>query len=196
MMTTQWLRQMQETGAGLLLAASIGVVAFGVPSVARAQPAVGSPAPDFTIATVSAADSTPKPVTLSSLRGRTVVLAFFPKARTSGCTAQMKAYRDQYPALFGGGDSVVVLGISTDNPRTLASWARELKTPVTFGADTTDAVGKLYAAKMPILPIHKRHLIVVGPDGRIAWEARPFRELAQPSYDSLAAAVRRARSTR
>lgn len=175
--------------ASLLLGAALAA------STAAAQPAVGAPAPDFTIATVTATDDAPKAVTLSSLRGSVVVLAFFPKARTSGCTAQMKAYRDQYGALFGTDSLVKVIGISTDNPRTLASWAKELGTPVTFGADTTDAIGKLYAAKMPILPIHKRHLIVVGKDGRIAWEARPFRELAQPSYDSLAAAVRRARSS-
>jgi peroxiredoxin len=106
----------------------------------------------------------------------------------------MKAYRDQYGALFGTDSLVKVIAISTDAPRTLASWAKELGTPVTFGADTTDDIGRRYAAKMPVLPIHKRHLIVVGKDGRIAWEARPFRELAQPSYDSLAAAVRRARS--
>lgn len=161
---------------------------------AAAQPAIGAPAPDFSIATVTAADATPRSVMLSQLKGSVVVLAFFPKARTSGCTAQMKAYRDQYGALFGTDSLVKVIAISTDNPRTLASWAKELGTPVTFGADTTDGVGKLYAAKMPILPIHKRHLIVVGKDGRIAWDARPFRELAQPSYDSLAAAVRRARS--
>jgi thioredoxin-dependent peroxiredoxin len=181
--------------SALSRAVPVAVLSCLASRVAVAQPAVGSMAPDFTIATVTAFNATPKAVTLSSLRGKTVVLAFFPKARTSGCTAQMKAYRDQYTALFGGGDSVLVLGISTDNPRTLASWAQELKTPVTFGADTTDAIGKLYAAKMPVLPIHKRHLIVVDPAGRIAWDARPFRELAQPSYDSLAAAVRRARAT-
>ncbi|MFN9214729.1 MAG: peroxiredoxin family protein [Gemmatimonadota bacterium] len=172
----------------------LGTLVAVAASPLAAQPRVGAPAPDFAIATVTAGDATPRTLTLSGLRGRIVVLAFFPKARTSGCTAQMKAYRDQYGALFGTDSLVQVIGISTDDPRTLAAWATELGTPVTFGADTTDAVGKLYAAKMPILPIHKRHLIVVGKDGRIAWEARPFRELSQPEYDSLAAAVRRARS--
>lgn len=157
---------------------------------------VGDVAPDFTIATVTMRDSTPKPVTLSALRGRPVVLAFFPKARTKGCTAQMQSYRDQYATLFGADDSVVVLAISTDDPRTLASWARELRTPVTFGADTTDDIGRRYSAKYPMIPVHRRHLVLVGKDGRIAWEARPFRELAQPAYDSLAAAVRRARAAR
>lgn len=175
-----------------LLAATALLSALARP--AATQPAVGTEAPDFTIATVTAADGTPKPVRLSSLRGRTVVLAFFPKARTSGCTAQMKAYRDQYATLFGSADSTVVLAISTDGPKTLASWARELKAPVTFGADTTDDVGRLYGAKFPVLPIHRRHVIVIDPAGIIRYEARPFRELAQPSYDSLAVWVRRARA--
>lgn len=167
-----------------------------VPMWVGAQtPTVGQPAPDFSIATVSADAPSPREVRLSSLRGKVVVLAFFPKARTSGCTAQMKAYRDQYATLFGSTDSVVVLAVSTDSPKTLASWSKELGGQVLYGADTTDAVGKLYGAKFPILPIHRRHLLVVGPDGKITYEARPFRELAQPAYDSLAAAVRRARGS-
>ncbi len=172
------------------------LLAMLVPMWLPAQPpAVGQPAPDFSIAAVSATSPTPREIRLSALRGKVVVLAFFPKARTSGCTAQMKAYRDQYATLFGSTDSVVVLAISTDSPKTLASWSKELGGEVLYGADTTDAVGKLYGAKFPILPIHRRHLLVVGPDGKISYEARPFRELAQPAYDSLAAAVRRARSS-
>ncbi len=68
--------------------------------------AVGSVAPDFTIEAANAAGVLAKPFKLSEHKGETVVLAFFPKARTSGCTTQMEAYRDQYKDLMNGGNKV------------------------------------------------------------------------------------------
>ena len=81
-------------------------------------------APDFTLPGATSAGVLAKPVQLSRLRGTTVVLAFFSKARTSGCTVQMKAYRDQYATLFGGGKDVTLLAISADadtHPRLLGA---------------------------------------------------------------------------
>ena len=85
---------------------------------AQAQPgagdlAVGAVAPDFTIEAVNATGVLAKPFKLSEHKGETVVLAFFPKARTTGCTVQMESYRDQYATLMNGGQKVTLVGIST-----------------------------------------------------------------------------------
>jgi len=162
--------------------------------VAAAGPKVGDMAPDFTLPAATKAGVTSKPVKLSALRGQTVVLAFFPKARTSGCTAQMESYRDQYETLFNGGKGVTVLGISTDDDTTLHAWAVEKNFPVTFVSDKSGAAGTPYAAMFDRVGIKfmRRVLFVVGPDGRIAHIMRPFRELSADSYVELAAAVKQA----
>jgi peroxiredoxin Q/BCP len=64
-----------------------GLIALVTPGALAAQdsgPKVGDLAPDFTLPAATQAGLRPKPITLSGLRGQTVVLAFFPKARTGG----------------------------------------------------------------------------------------------------------------
>ena len=135
------------------LAIAFALTATAAPLVAQQQPtaappaqaapqglAVGAMAPDFAIPGATRYGTLSDPVTLSSLRGQTVVLAFFPRARTRGCTVQMEAYRDRYAELYNGGRKVVVLAVSTDADTTLAAWARELETPVLFGSDSAQAV--------------------------------------------------------
>lgn len=156
------------------------------------QPQVGDLAPDFEVpgATKSGASG---PLKLSALRGRTVVLAFFPRARTSGCTVQMKAYRDRHAEITGGKD-VAIIGISTDADTTLAAWARELDTPVHFASDSAGAVGRAYGALREGARgrVDARHLYVIGPDGRVAHKMVPFNELSADSYTELATAIQRA----
>lgn len=156
------------------------------------QPTVGAMAPDFTLPGATSAGVLAKPVTLSELRGRTVVIAFYPKARTSGCTVQMKAYRDQYATLFGGGKDVTLLAISADADTTLASWAREEQFPFTMLSDLGGAVGKQYGVFNPKYSMDSRVLFVVSPDGRISYVASPFREVDPTSYTELGAAVSKA----
>lgn len=74
---------------------------------ARSPIAVGAPAPDFTLASTSGRN-----VTLSDLRGQTVLLAFFPLAFTSTCTAELCEMRDDYDRFAAEG--VVILPISVD----------------------------------------------------------------------------------
>ena len=98
-----------------------------VPAFAGAQTAlkVGDAAPDFTVTTVTAKGVDAKPFKLSEHKGETVVLAFFPKARTSGCTVQMESYRDKYADLFKGGKKVTLVGVSVDPDTALVSWAKD-----------------------------------------------------------------------
>ena len=99
----------------------------------------------------------------------------------------MEAYRDQYAKLFNGGRNVVVLAVSADADTALASWARDLETPVLFGSDVGNAIGRRYGAPRG----SSRNLFVIDPSGRIAKRMTPFNELAQTSYDELEAAVKK-----
>ncbi|MEO7999819.1 MAG: redoxin domain-containing protein [Gemmatimonadaceae bacterium] len=153
--------------------------------------AIGAVAPDFTVPTVTQAGLTAKPFKLSEHKGETVVLAFFPKARTQGCTVQMEAYRDQYATLMNGGQKVTLVGISVDPDSALTSWSKDAKFPFMFGSDMDRAVGQKYGASAGT-GYHKRILYVIGPDGKISYVAAPFKQLDAAAYTDLGAAIDKA----
>lgn len=157
-------------------------------------PRVGDLAPDFTLPAATLNGVSQTPVKLSDLRGQTVVIAFYPRARTRGCTVQMQNYRDQFATLFNNGTGVKVLAISTDPVDTIAAWARDEKFPMTFLSDREATVGQLYDVKYPAMNLLRRVLFVVGPDGRVTHVMRPFAELSQDSYAELGEAVAKARA--
>ena len=101
----------------------------------------------------------------------------------------MEAYRDQYAKLFNSGRNVVVLGVSVDPDTALASWARDLQTPLLFASDVGQTVGRKYGSVRG--GVDNRNLFVIDPSGRIAHRMIPFNELAQASYDELEAAVKK-----
>ena len=101
----------------------------------------------------------------------------------------MNAYRDQYAQLFKNGRNVVLIAISADPDTALASWARDSEFPFLFASDTGAAVGRRYGALASDAGMTNRNLFVVGPDGRIAYRAIPFREIDPTSYTELAAAI-------
>jgi len=101
----------------------------------------------------------------------------------------MNAYRDQYAQLFKDGRNVVLIGISADADTALASWARDSEFPFLFASDSGAVVGKVYGAFNTRYGIDNRNLFVVGPDGRIAYRATPFREIDPTAYTELSAAI-------
>jgi peroxiredoxin len=103
----------------------------------------------------------------------------------------MHAYRDQYAKLFHGGRNVVLIAISADSPEELASWAHDDEFPFLMASDTGGVVGKQYGAYLQRANLDNRTLYVVGPDGKIAWRAVPFREIDPTAYTDLGAAVDR-----
>ncbi len=150
-------------------------------------PAVGDLAPDWTL-TVATQDGVAKaPLTLSSLRGTPVVLAFFPRARTSGCTIQMKAYRDRYAEIFG--TDVALIAISNDPAAVLASWAEDERFPFRFAADVEGVAGKAYGAFREDRGFESRFLYVIDAEGRIHAVMKPFAELDPTSYEALKTAL-------
>jgi peroxiredoxin Q/BCP len=103
----------------------------------------------------------------------------------------MEAYRDQYATLFKGGKDVVLIAISADPVDQLESWAREAQFPFLMASDSGAAVGRLFGALARRPGVTNRNLFVVGPDGKIAYHAVPFREVDPKSYEDLGAAIDR-----
>ena len=173
---------------------AVFAVAAIVPFIAGAQAAaltplkVGEMAPDFTVTVVTANGVAAKPFKLSEHKGETVVLAFFPKARTSGCTVQMESYRDKYAQTFQGGKKVTLVGVSIDSDTALISWAKDAKFQFHFAADTDRKVGVAYGANGGA-GFHKRTLYVIDPSGKISYVAAPFNQMSADAYTDLGAAI-------
>jgi peroxiredoxin Q/BCP len=101
----------------------------------------------------------------------------------------MNAYRDQYAKLFKNGRGVVLIAISADPDTALASWARDSEFPFLFASDSGTVVAKRYGALASHPGLTNRNLFVVGPDGKIAYRATPFREVDASAYTELGAAI-------
>ena len=126
-----------------------------------AAPAVGTVAPDFTVKDIDG-----KELVLSKLVEQgPVILAFFPKAFTGGCTREMQSYRDRYTEIQKLNGKVIA--ISMDDGPTLVKWRTELKAPQTFVADPTGALVKLFDVKMAVVGMAQRHTFVVGAGRKI-----------------------------
>lgn len=103
----------------------------------------------------------------------------------------MEAYRDQYATVFNAGRDVVLIAISADSIAQLESWAREAQFPFLMASDSGAVVGRQYGALARRPGMTNRNLFVVGPDGKIAYRAVPFREVDPKAYEDLGAAVDR-----
>jgi peroxiredoxin Q/BCP len=99
----------------------------------------GKPAPDFTLTSDSG-----EPVTLSSLRGKAVILYFYPKDDTPGCTTQACGIRDVYGEFERAG--AVVLGVSPDDAASHVKFKEKYDLPFTLLADPGHTVAELYGA--------------------------------------------------
>jgi peroxiredoxin Q/BCP len=98
---------------------------------------VNEKAPDFTLP-----DENGEPITLSSFKGKPVVLFFYPRANTPGCTVEACGFRDTYPKLTRAG--LTVLGISPDTPRAQKKFQEKFTLPYTLLADAEKVVAKLF----------------------------------------------------
>lgn len=98
---------------------------------------VGDLAPDFTLPS-----DTGELVTLSALRGKRVVIYFYPKDDTPGCTTQACGFRDAYPVIEER--NAVVLGISPDSARSHQKFKTKFNLPFTLLVDDDHAVAEAY----------------------------------------------------
>lgn len=100
---------------------------------------IGDPAPDFTLPTDGGGT-----VSLTALKGKTVILYFYPKDDTSGCTAEACGFRDSVRDFSKSG--AVVIGVSKDSPASHDKFKKKHELPFTLGSDEDAAVAKRYGA--------------------------------------------------
>lgn len=132
-------------------------------AVAAGVPAVGSPAPEFTLP-----DQAGRTLRLADFRGRWVVLYFYPKDDTPGCTEEACAFRDDQAALTLLGAQVI--GVSLDNSASHAAFARKYSLPFPLLADTDAKVAASYGAvtNYVVAKFARRYTFLIDPQGRIA----------------------------
>jgi len=175
--------------AATLLAAPLSAQQAAAPAAQTAADAleVGDAAPDFSTRAATRYGVLEQDVKLSDFAGKTVVLAFFPRARTQGCTIQMRAYRDQYSELFRDGQDVVLIAISMDTAEDLASWARDEQFQFLMASDVGGAIAQQFGASRG--RVASRFLFIIGPDGKVAHRMLPFQEVDPTSYEQLGSAL-------
>jgi len=97
----------------------------------------GDKAPDFT-----AKDQNGKMVSLTDFKGKTVILYFYPKDDTPGCTAEACDFRDNYQSLLGKGFEVI--GVSTDDEKSHKKFETKFNLPFPLIADTEKEIVEAY----------------------------------------------------
>jgi thioredoxin-dependent peroxiredoxin len=121
----------------------------------------GDVAPDFTVR-----DQTGKTHTLSEYRGKTVVLWFYPKADTPGCTAEGCSFRD-YKAEYDK-KNAAILGISFDTAAENTAFAQKFSFNFPLLCDTERKVGLAYGACDDAQAANARRAgVIIGPDGKV-----------------------------
>ena len=124
------------------------------------------PAPDFTLLS-----DTSEEVTLSALKGKTVVLYFYPKDDTPGCTKEACEFRDLFPRFTKS--KAVVLGISPDTPRKHANFRKKYGLPFTLLSDKDHKVAERYGIWVEKTFWGRKYMgverttYIIGPSGKI-----------------------------
>ena len=127
----------------------------------------GKPAPDFSLQTDEGT-----PLKLSDLRGKHVVLYFYPRADTPGCTIESCEFRDAFPRFEG--QSAVILGISPDTVNDQAKFKKKFDLPFTLLADADHAVAEMYGVWKERKNYGKTYMgverttFLIAPDGTVA----------------------------
>ncbi len=126
----------------------------------------GDKAPDIRLA-----NDAGEPFKLSDLKGKRVVLYFYPRADTPGCTAESCEFRDDIKAFAKKG--AVVVGISPDKPAAQAKFKQKYDLPFTLLADEEKAAANAYGVWKEKNMYGKKSMgierstFVIGPDGKI-----------------------------
>ncbi len=164
---------MSRFGTSMLLQAILlGLVTA---PAAWAEPAAGSAAPAFTLPNQDG-----KRVSLADFRGKWVVLYFYPKDGTPGCTTEACEFRDNIFAFREAG--AVILGISVDDVESHKEFATEHRLPFTLLADSDKQVARAYGVlhrMLGVMELARRETFIVDPQGRVA---KHYREVDPGSH--------------
>lgn len=178
---------MKRLFAATVALAAIAAASFSSIGVANDDVAVGSPAPEFELA-----DQNGRLHSLEDYRNQWVVLYFYPKDETPGCTTQACEFRDNVFAFKER--NAQILGVSLDDIASHKAFAENHGLPFPLLADVEGVVSSAYGVKTRMfgMEVAKRQTFVIGPDGRIAKhyaEVKPAEHaaLVLADLDALAA---------
>ncbi len=141
----------------------------------------GAAAPDFTLP-----DQNGNEVSLSGLKGETIVLYFYPRADTPGCTTQACSVRDRGAEYKAAGARVI--GVSPDPVEAVAKFAGKFDLDFTLLADADHAVADAYGTWVEKSMYGKKYMgvqratFIIGPDGKIA---TVFPKVSPKTHDDL-----------
>lgn len=135
----------------------------------------GTPAPDFSVA-----DQDGSRVTLSALRGKNVVLVFYPADDTSICTIQLCEFRDHW--VEAQDRNIVVFGVNPARSAAHQKFREKYKLPFQLLFDEGQKIAKLYQSDGWFVP--KRTVYLIGPDGNVRYARR-----GKPSPNEVLAAA-------
>lgn len=136
----------------------------------NSKPAVGSSAPDFTAAVVEAGKDAPVRITLSALRDKPVVLYFYPKDDTPGCTKQACDLRDGWAKIK---KRAHLFGVSVDPIRAHGKFIKKFDLPFPLISDEDKKIVKAYGVWVEKMLYGKKYMgterstFVIGMDGKI-----------------------------
>ncbi|MCS6771529.1 MAG: peroxiredoxin [Kiritimatiellae bacterium] len=133
----------------------------------------GAPAPPF-----RAASTAGGPLSLGDFSGSWLVLFFYPKSFTPGCTAQSCSLRDGYAAIAEQGAKI--LGVSTDSLETQQRFKAEHRLPFDLLADPDGQVARAYGVSGLFGKFARRVTFIISPDGRVA---RVIEDVQTGSHD-------------
>ena len=144
-------------------AGPVGVLPDHGAAHAEAPPQPGSVAPAFILP-----DGNGKPRSLSEWKGKWVVLYFYPKDNTPGCTTEAINFRDNQPRFKELNAQIV--GVSVDSSNSHREFAEEQRLPFPLLSDESGKVSQSFGAytNLGVIKFAKRHTFLIDPDGRIA----------------------------
>jgi peroxiredoxin Q/BCP len=147
----------------VLLTALLGVALGCGEPAAAAPPAVGSPAPPFALRDQNGTEHT-----LASYTGKWLVVYFYPKDGTPGCTKQVCAFRDSIDKVRSAGAEVV--GVSVDDVESHKKFAEEHRVPFPLLADVDKKMATAYGVLTSKFGMSyaRRDTFVIDPQGKIA----------------------------
>ena len=160
------------------------------PKAAPAAPApkVGEAAPDFKLPYATQEKIFMKPeeqMSLSGLRGKNVILAFYPADWSGGCTAEVCTFRDTFMEF--GKLNATVLGISGDYVFSHHEWAKHHKLPFPLLSDHDHRVARAYDSYMEQYGMNKRTIYLIDKDGVVRYVNPAFKAGDKKDYDTLRA---------
>lgn len=131
----------------------------------------GAMAPDFTAIAIGGPHGDGESITLSSMRGKTIILYFYPKDDTPGCTTQACGVRDSHDAFLA--KDALIYGVSIDSPKSHAKFLAKYDLPFPLISDESKTIVESYGVWVEKSMYGKKYMgaerstFVIGPDGKI-----------------------------